>query len=179
VPNFLEAQTRAKVSRVKADIRSVSVAVESYSVDWNAYPLGWRATALGGFASGNDSLLFGLSKLTTPVAYITTLPLDPFILVGNQMGSPRWTHLPSRYDTFGMNQWAAGNDYGWQAAVYGYLWVLWSTGPIQKHEGPNIQRVLRSRFEPQWIDYFFPYDPTNGTASFGYIIRTNKGEYPD
>ncbi|MEO8376090.1 MAG: prepilin-type N-terminal cleavage/methylation domain-containing protein [Candidatus Sumerlaeota bacterium] len=35
VPNFLEAQTRAKVSRVKADMRSVATAVESYRVDYN------------------------------------------------------------------------------------------------------------------------------------------------
>ena len=33
VPNFLEAQTRAKVSRGKADLRSLAVAVEAYRVD--------------------------------------------------------------------------------------------------------------------------------------------------
>ena len=38
VPNFLEAQTRAKVSRVKADQRSLATAIESYSIDWNTYP---------------------------------------------------------------------------------------------------------------------------------------------
>ncbi|MBN1477342.1 prepilin-type N-terminal cleavage/methylation domain-containing protein, partial [Candidatus Sumerlaeota bacterium] len=38
VPNFLEAQTRAKVSRVKADIRSVATALEAYIVDYNMYP---------------------------------------------------------------------------------------------------------------------------------------------
>lgn len=31
LPNFLEAQTRAKVSRVKSDIRTLAVAVETYS----------------------------------------------------------------------------------------------------------------------------------------------------
>ena len=33
VPNFLEAQTRSKVSRVKADMRSVATGVEAYRVD--------------------------------------------------------------------------------------------------------------------------------------------------
>ena len=38
VPNFLEAQTRAKVSRAKSDMRSVAIALESYRVDNNNYP---------------------------------------------------------------------------------------------------------------------------------------------
>src|SRR5205823_5824534 len=38
VPNFLEAQTRSKVSRAKADMRTVAVAVEAYCVDNNQYP---------------------------------------------------------------------------------------------------------------------------------------------
>jgi type II secretion system protein G len=38
VPNFLEAQTRSKVSRTKADMRSVSVALEAYATDNNRYP---------------------------------------------------------------------------------------------------------------------------------------------
>jgi len=40
--NFLEAQTRSKVSRVKADIRSVVTALEAYYVDWNNYPTNLR-----------------------------------------------------------------------------------------------------------------------------------------
>lgn len=38
VPNFLEAQTRAKISRVKNDHRSIATALESYAVDNNQYP---------------------------------------------------------------------------------------------------------------------------------------------
>ncbi len=38
VPNFLEAQTRAKVARVRSDHRSLATAVESYYVDNNEYP---------------------------------------------------------------------------------------------------------------------------------------------
>ncbi len=33
IPNFLEAQTRTKVSRVKTDMRSAAVALEAYRVD--------------------------------------------------------------------------------------------------------------------------------------------------
>ena len=38
VPNFLEAQVRSKVSRVKSDLRSVVTALEAYAVDRNDYP---------------------------------------------------------------------------------------------------------------------------------------------
>lgn len=43
VPNFLEAQVRAKVSRCHADHRSIGVAVEAYAVDWGVVPLGQTA----------------------------------------------------------------------------------------------------------------------------------------
>ena len=38
VPNFLEAQIRAKVSRAYSDMRSLATAIESYCVDTNKYP---------------------------------------------------------------------------------------------------------------------------------------------
>jgi len=38
IPNFLEAQTRAKVSRDKSDMRTTSVALESFFIDHNWYP---------------------------------------------------------------------------------------------------------------------------------------------
>ena len=38
VPNFLEAQTRAKVSRAKADMRTEATALETYNIDWGTYP---------------------------------------------------------------------------------------------------------------------------------------------
>ena len=50
---------KSNVVRVNADLRSVSVALEAYMVDWNVYA---------------DNL----SKLSTPVAYISSIPKDPF-----------------------------------------------------------------------------------------------------
>jgi len=97
VPNFLEAQTRAKVSRVKSDLRTMVVGIESYRVDHNRYPEGTDNPAkypegiqlfLGPLASGYYTLasrgLAGqvagrdFATLTTPVAYLTTVLLDPF-----------------------------------------------------------------------------------------------------
>src|SRR5512139_3229831 len=47
VPNFLEAQTRSKISRCKADVRSVATALEAYRTDANRYvpdPLFYNST---------------------------------------------------------------------------------------------------------------------------------------
>jgi len=38
IPNFLQAQTRAKVSKVQADHRAIAVALENYCVDNQYYP---------------------------------------------------------------------------------------------------------------------------------------------
>ncbi len=39
IPNFLEAQTRAKVTRAQAEIRNLSMVLEAYCVDEDAYIL--------------------------------------------------------------------------------------------------------------------------------------------
>src|SRR5690349_12754467 len=70
VPNMLEAQTRSKVARTRADMRSVATAIESYRIDDNAYPV-----AFGIAVNGRDSW----AVLSTPVAYITAgRTTDPF-----------------------------------------------------------------------------------------------------
>ena len=37
IPNFLAAQVRAKVSRVKGEFHSIAIGIESYYVDENTY----------------------------------------------------------------------------------------------------------------------------------------------
>lgn len=39
VPNFLEAQMRAKVARVQSDMRTYSTAIGTYQIDHSSYPL--------------------------------------------------------------------------------------------------------------------------------------------
>lgn len=67
VPNFLNARIRAKVSRAMADERSIATALEMYRTDHNTYPEG-RA----------NYAMFGMDRLTSPTAYMASLPLDPF-----------------------------------------------------------------------------------------------------
>jgi type II secretion system protein G len=75
VPNFLEAQVRSKVSRVKADVRSIVTGLKAYIVDYNNYP----------GPEQQDPPLYRvyytgetMYAITTPVAYMTSIPFDPF-----------------------------------------------------------------------------------------------------
>lgn len=94
VPNFLEAQVRAKVARVKADQRSLATAIESYYVDHGDYPPNSNGPSGGAFGQANNYRM--LTVLSTPIAYISNALLpDPF---------------PSQYKVAG-----SGGD------VYGYV----------------------------------------------------------
>src|SRR5512133_2279851 len=80
VPNFLEAQVRSKVSRVKADLRTVTTALESYAIDFNGkYPSlnGYLGTSYS--SNTNRGGIFVVTGLTTPVSYLTSTDMrDPF-----------------------------------------------------------------------------------------------------
>ncbi len=97
VPNFLEAQIRSKVSRVRSDLATLATAIESYRVDHNAYPEGTDnpanypqeiATFLGSLAPGyytfrtrgaaGQKVGIDFHGITTPIAYISSVPSDPF-----------------------------------------------------------------------------------------------------
>lgn len=94
VPNFLEAQTRSKTARVKADHRTIATALEVYFVDNNRYPPQGPVT-LAAFPWINDpTRIYGgdsprhavgnrpiAQPLSTPIAYIsstTSVFADPF-----------------------------------------------------------------------------------------------------
>jgi type II secretion system protein G len=76
VPNFLEAQVRAKISRVRGDMRSVATALESYMSDNGTY-VNDSDEALDDLAASHKQ--HGLQLLTTPIAYISSVPKDPFL----------------------------------------------------------------------------------------------------
>ena len=78
VPNFLNAQVRAKVSRVYSDMRSLASGIEMYKIDNGnkvPYPV---------LPEGGTDWYMRQVRLTTPVAYINSLPLDPFFLPQNR-----------------------------------------------------------------------------------------------
>lgn len=79
IPNFLQAQIRAKISRILADERTIATAIESYFTDYSAYP--YYCNALDGNLNQADQ--YGESSylpnsLTTPIAYMTAILTPPF-----------------------------------------------------------------------------------------------------
>ena len=82
IPNFLNAQMRAKLARVKADFKAISKAMQSYHLDWNTYPIHYNSEYEYGRPEyeGEEYLAMSAGRaLTTPVPYLSTgmLP-DPF-----------------------------------------------------------------------------------------------------
>ncbi len=177
VPNFLEAQTRAKVSRVKADMRSVATAAEAYRIDSNAYPAAYEAGD-GPFMqvswdAGNavNTPPFHSrvpSLITTPIAYMTSLPNDPFRQNVDSLGGTLaafedrfvWFNFPFFRITIPA---AFPNGTFGHATVLAGEWIIYSVGP-DKDEFNDDGAVAVYR----------DYDPTNGTISIGNIFRTQK-----
>ncbi len=75
VPNFVDAQIRAKVSRVKSDVRALAQAHEMYYLDNNTYPPESEDNIFTGHRTRSES---GLFFLTSPIPYMNSLPHDPF-----------------------------------------------------------------------------------------------------
>ncbi|MCX7015086.1 MAG: prepilin-type N-terminal cleavage/methylation domain-containing protein [Candidatus Sumerlaeota bacterium] len=148
LPNFMEAVTRAKVSRVKSDLRTIATALETYAVDNNCYP---PVPAVIGPRYRN------LCPLTTPIAYISSVPRDPFNSV----------------DPYGVE--------GCRTGVYAYgatprtgpsIWILASDGPDRKLNVDPVDFLFYPGYG-RLENLLVIYDPTNGTTSAGDIIRAS------
>ena len=165
VPNFLEFQIRAKVSRAKADMRSIATALEAYAVDEDEYPYEADFDCLPDFPYRGPRE--ALSVLTTPVAYMTTLPDDPFL---TQEAPGDFTTYLYRGKAYSVPfSWCAGYNTEPDDGVWRYFeaglehnyakWVLRSQGPdmVMNWEVSNAA--------------YTEYDPSNGTVSIGDISR--------
>ncbi|MDK2972536.1 MAG: ral secretion pathway protein [Candidatus Sumerlaeota bacterium] len=172
VPNFLEAQTRSKVSRAKADMRTVATALESYRIDGNRYP--------PDFQFGTFSFVQRFARLTTPVSYISSIPEDPFADAGaiiehaatetvNGYAFPATTNNLIRPFTY---------DYAYRFLPGGIPEPTTTWSNITRNPG-NVMWAMRSAGPDRWPSYLgsaMPgYDPTNGTVSRGNIYWTGPG----
>lgn len=170
VPNFLEAQTRSKISRAKADMRSVVTGLESYRVDNNRYPPMSDSGPLSTWAlwqdigSGGDDHSRVPSYLTTPIAYITSIPYDPFIPYSTLTGAAHVVAIGKRYVYYNWDQFLdtyATASYQARAKDCG-SWLMYSYGPD------------RDPFNGPANAVYINYDSTNGTVSYGNIFRTQR-----
>ena len=174
VPNFLEAQTRAKVSRVKSDLRTMATAVELYRVDNNDYPLRQLAPNNPGLFRIGDlqTKVDDLSGLTTPISYITSLPQDVFqnFLAGTEASLEYFSPAAVSALRSATNVAPPGQFYGWKlfsVGPDGLFGTAIAVGnyPPQMRLPPPIQNPAGGE------TWFNEYDPTNGTISPGNITR--------
>ncbi len=189
VPNFLEAQTRAKVSRAEADMRSVATALESYRVDNNGYPLSAVDAPFGSGSAPADFQFTIYAQLTTPISYITTFPVDAF--EGTKVaGSPTLDPLAVQrfYDyrrtRFGLTPggestlFESATGLGIGTGDSFNSWLLYSPGP-DKEQNINTQTVAGGTIPVNGfgdpLSGWPIYDPTNGTISDGDIVRSRDG----
>jgi len=193
VPNFLEAQVRSKVSRVRADHRSLATAIESYYVDNNRYPamaLILQQTPDSGLTTVDPTgrtfrlrtPVSQLNTITSPIAYVTTYFPDPF----NDVRGATF-----RYFEDGRG-WILGS-YGPDTDSAGGGDLLWNGGTIEfDRSAPISGRGWRlgnadSGVESAYVGAIaqpspfllvgatpagaYTYDPTNGTVSNGDVWR--------
>ena len=172
IPNLLEAQTRSKVSRVKADLRTLATALEAYTVDHNRPPhdgfpgephVGWVNT---------------WTKVTTPIAYMTSILRDPFQdATFTDTSHPVYTHFLDgklgrknhAYD-YGTAVWH-GVFVNGPAAEYfknfqASSWKIGSAGPDRRFDDDTSNYGMKEF-----------YDPTNGTVSGGDVYRSRLRQH--
>jgi general secretion pathway protein G len=171
VPNFLEAQTRAKVSRAKADIRTLVTATEAYMIDWNRAPLSSgdpntvsTLGVMGRVTIFGDATLTGTHTyvLSTPVAYITNaFLLDPFNFNELRVRADEriFTYQVLLYQVFGAGINDAETVDHFRLGYGVYRHICYGPDRDYRNGGASI---------------FVNYDPTNGTLSQGNIFHSQK-----
>lgn len=159
VPNFLNAQVRAQIAKCNSEMRSWLDVYKMYQLDNGIFPPHY-----GHFASMNF-------PMTTPVAYISAPPKDPFqkeTAVG--IGTLEWSFGSYHADYFGaispnrmindpnlFSQAQQGRLINLEGGAHsGTVYYIWSMGPDLSHT-------------PEYI-----YQPSNGLRSIGDIVRVGS-----
>ncbi|MBD3268217.1 prepilin-type N-terminal cleavage/methylation domain-containing protein [bacterium] len=165
VPNFLNAQLRAKVSRVMADFKNLGTAIESYILDNNAAP--WDKPC----PSGDHGWASCLSRTTTPIAYMSMVPADVFqaqdvienLSASHFVDGKRNGKLAYDYTTIYFNGGVNSPSPIWQNLFGRSLWRLCSAGPDQALTNVTARRWLAP-----------PWDASNGLLSPGDITYSQQ-----
>ncbi|MCA9413954.1 MAG: prepilin-type N-terminal cleavage/methylation domain-containing protein [Candidatus Omnitrophica bacterium] len=179
LPNFLEAQTRAKVTNAKAEMRGIAPAIQSYFNDWRRYPPdGFELPSASGYFPEENPRIW--TQLTTPVQYVTSLPVDEFhVALSDSQGNTR-SEKNQTYRYYGAH-WrclALGGSPGrfeescqgignrWESEFEGG-WIIYSPGPDKEHSfGEWSMHIYEGRNK----GYPLMYAPTNGTRSKGDLV---------
>jgi len=175
VPNFLNAQMRAKVARAKSDLKAISTGMEMYNMDNNDYP-------------PTHHIWF----LTTPIAYLSAIPQDSFPsrLAGGS-GQPEgftewtwWRYIRGPINEAGRRGTSMCADYYAYFEPFALRSEAVSLSQSQgcptiwyvKSFGPNVnQGGICGGSAGNGDDCTLRYDPSNGLTSIGDIAVFGPG----
>lgn len=166
--NFLEAQSRSKLSRIKSDFRTFATALESYCADHNHYPPN------AGYGWHPHRVLLVFPQLTTPTAYMTSIHTlaDPFKITSMN----EWNNPDNSYLYYNL-EYLKPPAHCWLSDAHGdafarehgrRAWCLVSWGPDGKQG--FIEHLTHAPHCTEW-SINSAYDPTNGTVSAGDVMR--------
>ncbi len=162
VPNFLNAQVRAKVAKASSNMRTIGMALEAYYLDHNTYTdWAWDSSNLANHYRGYRSL-------TTPVPYISSSNVfdNPF-KSNTQVG----THLPDGRELdpmFELGTWYAKSSSEYVVQFPNNVWLLESAGPDSADDYNANNFPAKGRV----------YQPSNGIRSRGDIYRAGGNNIP-
>ena len=141
VPNFLNARMRATIARMETDLKALGDALFMYRIDNQCY-----------FEQMGSNPHAEMRRLTTPVAYIVSIPHDPF-----RGPNALYASTTPNYDY---------SSYGPQCKTD---WLLHGIGPDTDED------IGVGGYGPQTADLFIRllYQTTNGIVSSGDVIHTS------
>jgi prepilin-type N-terminal cleavage/methylation domain-containing protein len=153
VPNFLNAQIRARVAATESNMHSIGTALEMYMVDHGRYPnTYWPDTT-----TFINPRMWRFRRLTTPIAYLSSSIRDVFNTEDEPENAvyPFWG--PDTMDHRRLGTWF---DHPSMQSIKNQRggWAIMSYGTNKVFESTARQ-------------YLIPYDMSNGLVSDGDIYR--------
>lgn len=182
-PLLLQSQARANLARVRADIWQLKIAGEAYHADCGAYMP--DSVRINGLIIAPD--MYGWTRLTTPVAYLASVPVSPFTEYKSPGRTPPYTGQdinPASYFEYYNGYFITSSGTYEQddgASVTGLYWRGFSVGVDNVDNFHAAFAVTGAGFSSRDIANRNPrfvqilYDPSNGTISRGDLVFTNKG----
>lgn len=189
IPRHAESQVHTKVVRVHVDYRNIKTALENYHVDYQTYP----PATTGAPVFTPIYLVLRYRPLTSPVAYLSTPPVDPFgdaFAPDRPVGPPdsrwnghQWPVADPRNPTGLYDYWTRdGSSRGGELSPPHYLFPAAPAPQLEyllSSYGPDKDYDPRGLTTPGILEGVqLPYDPTNGTVSDGNIWTYGPGRFP-
>ena len=192
VPNFLNAQVRAKIARCQSDMRALATTVQTFQLERNMLLVDfWDDDVPEGVSRLTDD--FGLQQghnrrggiggiyvpLTTPVSYMSSIVLDPFAGIKNGDTSSGLvtpdTLPPISYLYIDNDPAIAGGDYGW----VGHF-IATAEGKKLGWPEPKPGDFYMFAYGPDGVRQGgktgLPYSSSNGMMSSGdFLYASNRG----